>query len=306
MSEGDKAVNNELYGGDKGTREASCTIVREAWQMSEAHGLEHRTETIAVEALVDIFINGMYWASSTLSPADLEDYATGVLFTAGMINGVDDIVSLDVLIDEAEARARIDVILQSTLYSQADGVSQHNAVDDKALHRRGIPSAAHSWINQDTSCDTARASERNARLADWEPIDPAAVWRMSRSLLARQGMHRATGATHAAVFADRDGTPVLMREDVGRHNAVEKLVGAILKKGVNPHRGFVYLSSRCALELISKCARVGVVLVATVSAPTSAVIEYGEREGIALLAFARDGRFTAYTHPELVCMPDSA
>ena len=304
MSEGGKAVSDGLYGEDRGAREASCTIVRGAWQISETRGLEYRTETVAVEALADIFINGVYWASSMLSPADLEDYATGVLFTAGVIDGVDDIVSLDVFIDEAKDRVRIEVMLQSALCGQTDGLSQQNAVDDKALHRRGIPSAAHSWANQDTSCDTARARERSARLADWEPIDPAAVWRMSRSLLARQGMHRATGATHAAVFADRNGVPVLMREDVGRHNAVEKLVGAILKKDVNPHRGFVYLSSRCALELISKCARVGVALVATVSAPTSAVIEYGKREGIALLAFARDGRFTIYTHPELVCMPD--
>lgn len=121
---------------------------------------------------------------------------------------------------------------------------------------------------------------------------------MSRGLLSRQGMHRATGATHAAVFADFEGRPVLMREDVGRHNAVDKLVGALMRAGSDPTEGFVYLSSRCALELVAKCARVGVRIVATVSAPTSAVLDFAETEGIMLCAFAREGRFTVYTHPE--------
>ena len=123
---------------------------------------------------------------------------------------------------------------------------------------------------------------------------------MSRSLLSAQGMHRATGATHAAVFADRAGAPVILREDVGRHNAVDKLFGAMLRSGLDPCDGFAYLSRRCALELVAKLERAGVRVVGAVSAPTSAVIDFAEREGVALAAFARDGRFTVYAHPELV------
>ncbi len=286
-----------------GEREVSCTIVEEAWQVSETCGVERRSETIAVEALVDIFVDGLYWASSTLSPADLGDYAVGALFSAGVIDAADEVASVAVSLGETAAEARIDVTLQDGPRDQVATGLLYTKGSAARFPRRGVPSAAHSWAHREALGKAFSKDRRNVRGADWEPIDPAAVWNMSRSLLSSQGMHQATGATHAAVFANKGGIPVLMREDVGRHNAVEKLVGAMLKTGTDASEGFVYLSSRCALELIAKCARAGVFVVATVSAPTSAVIEYGKREGLALLAFARDGRFTVYTHPELVKMP---
>lgn len=146
------------------------------------------------------------------------------------------------------------------------------------------------------------AASRTATTRAFEPLPPEAIWRMSRALLSAQSMHQMTGATHAAVFADRAGAPVLMREDVGRHNAVDKLVGALIRANVDVNEGFAYLSSRCALELVAKLARVGVRVVATVSAPTSAVLDFAEREGIALCAFARGERFTVYAHPELIAL----
>ena len=133
------------------------------------------------------------------------------------------------------------------------------------------------------------------------PLEPAAVWRMSRALLPAQGMHLATGATHAAVFADRSGAPVLMREDVGRHNAVDKLVGALLRAGIDPEDGRLPVEPLRA-RAGGEAGRAGVRIVATVSAPTSAVLDFAEREGIALAAFARDGRFTVYAHPELIAL----
>lgn len=235
-------------------------------------GSELRTEVVAVEMRVDFAVDGVFWESAACSPDDLEDYAYGVAFASGLIETVDDVTGVDVRF--ADGIARVDVLLRTP------HASLPRMADQKLP---GVP------LNREASCACA-------------PLDPAAVWRMSRSLLPAQGMHLATGATHAAVFADRSGAPVLMREDVGRHNAVDKLVGAIMRAGVDPLDGFAYLSSRCALELVAKLARAGVRIVATVSAPTSAVLDFAEREGIALCAFARDGRFTVYAHPELIAL----
>ncbi len=303
VEEGTKA-EEERSCGEVG-RDVFCTVVENAWQVSESRGIEHRTVTIAMESLLDLFVDGVYWASAALSPADLEDYAVGVLFSAGAIDTVDEVASVIVTLDKGGTEARVDVTTKHGLRDQDIAGQRHATGEGGIVRRRGIPSSVHSWAHRDVAGDLLTKDRRGTRGPDWEPIESEAVWRMTRSLLARQGMHKATGATHAAVFANRQGIPVLMREDVGRHNAVEKLIGSMLKANVDPSDGFVYLSSRCALELVAKCARLGASIVATVSAPTSAVLEYGEREGIALLAFARDGRFTIYTHPELVHLPSN-
>jgi FdhD protein len=133
-----------------------------------------------------------------------------------------------------------------------------------------------------------------------QPIPPSAICAASQGLLERQRMHIDTGATHAASFVDRHGTFLYMSEDIGRHNAVDKLVGQLVRNHVDPSSGFVFLSSRCALELVNKVARYGVGVVATVSAPTSAVIEFAREANVTLCAFARGNRFTVYTHPERI------
>lgn len=259
--------------GAASMREVEALLVTEA-------GCARRTEVVAVEMRADVAVDGVAWTSAALSPGDWEDYAFGAAFAGGLIARADEVAGVDVRVtDDAAA---LDVRLR--------------------VPRAELPRAAGAVL---PGCGLAGgvaeacgARPRPARA----PLAPEAVWRMSRALLPAQGMHRATGATHAAVFADRTGAPVLMREDVGRHNAVDKLVGAMLRADVDPADGFAYLSSRCALELVAKLARAGVRIVATVSAPTSAVLDFAEREGVALCAFARDGRFTVYAHPELIAL----
>lgn len=228
-------------------------------------GCELRTEVVAVEMRADISFTGEYWASVALSPGDLEDYAYGAAFAAGFIGCAEDVSQVEVDVKGGVAEINLQVSTSGVVAPSRPG-GNYDDFDDEV------------------------------------PLEPAAIWRMSRSLLPAQGMHLATGATHAAVFANGAGVPVLMREDVGRHISVDKLIGAMLRARVNPQAGFAYLSSRCALELVSKLSRAGVRIVATVSAPTTAVLDFAEREDVTLCAFARDGRFTVYTHPERIMM----
>ena len=119
-------------------------------------------------------------------------------------------------------------------------------------------------------------------------------------LAGRQPLNAATGAVHAAAWAQRDGALAHVREDVGRHNALDKLVGAVLRAGTPAHEGFVVVTSRGSFELVQKAAILGVPLLAAVSAPTGLAVRVADSAGLALVGFARDDRLTVYTHVELV------
>jgi formate dehydrogenase accessory protein FdhD len=116
------------------------------------------------------------------------------------------------------------------------------------------------------------------------------------ALSARQPLNDETGAVHAAGWSRADGTLVHVREDVGRHNALDKLVGALVRAGERAEEGFVVMTSRGSFELVQKCAVLGVPLLATVSAPTAMAVRVAERVGITLAGFARDQRLTVYSH----------
>ena len=121
-----------------------------------------------------------------------------------------------------------------------------------------------------------------------------AVSRAMHELAARQPLNDETGAVHAAGWAHADGAVELVREDVGRHNALDKLAGALLRTGVDASAGFIVLTSRGSFELVQKAAVIGVALVATVSAPTALAVRVASSAGVSLVGFARDDRLTIY------------
>jgi FdhD protein len=131
-------------------------------------------------------------------------------------------------------------------------------------------------------------------------VDCSAVSRAMRELSERQPLNVATGAVHAAAWARRDGSVVHVREDVGRHNALDKLVGCVVHAREAAHEGFVVVTSRGSFELVQKAAILGVPLLATVSAPTALAVRVAESAGLTLVGFARDDRLTVYTHAERV------
>jgi formate dehydrogenase accessory protein FdhD len=118
------------------------------------------------------------------------------------------------------------------------------------------------------------------------------------SLVSWQTLNAAAGAVHAAGWAGLDGAIQVVREDVGRHNALDKLIGALLKRGIDPKSGFVVVTSRASFEMVQKTTVLGAPLMAAVSGPTGLAVRIAQQAGLTLVGFARGGRHTVYTHPE--------
>ncbi len=268
---------------DRRRREASVRSVPECVRY-DAHGLHMRDETVAAEIPVLLFCNGVCLNALSCTPVDLVDLAYGALFSAGVVDAASDIASVEIG-GTADAPI-VDVALREGL-----------SASESAMRLSPLSGCPRSLCDQDVP---SYFPARMVHVGPSRPFPATAITRAANALRDKQGMHQATGATHAAAFVSREGDFLMLREDVGRHNALDKLIGALLRAGADPQEGFVFLSSRCALELVSKAARFGVGLVATVSAPTSAVLEFAVQADVALAAFARDDRFTVYTHPERI------
>jgi formate dehydrogenase accessory protein FdhD len=133
-----------------------------------------------------------------------------------------------------------------------------------------------------------------------QSVSRQSIERAMAELPGHQQINRSSGATHAAGWASADGVLVCVREDVGRHNALDKLAGALARSGAAEPGGFVVVTSRCSYEMVQKAAAIGASAIAAVSAPTSLAIETAGQAGVALVAFVREGRLTAYAHSDRI------
>jgi len=253
------------------------------------HGLSRfETDHIALEVPVALEYNGISHATLLATPCDLEDLAYGFSYTEGIIRSPRDIY--DVAVDEAPGGLILHIGIASACLNQLK------------QRRRALAGRTGCGLCGIESLDEVRR--------DLPALSPR-PGRVSRHAIAHaidqlrglQPLHQATGATHAAGWADARGNIQHVREDVGRHNALDKLIGHLLRNAIGTEDGIAAISSRASFEMVQKSAAAGIGAVVAVSAPTSYAIQVATELNVLLAGFARDGRFNLYAHPEFLSHP---
>ena len=242
-------------------------------------------EQLAEETPVVMAYNLVPHAVMMATPRDLEEFGVGFSVMEGIVAQASDIERTTVV---RHARG-IEVQME---------IAVHRAAAVAAHREAGRSMAGRTGCGLCGTADVERVL-RPLPLVDSElHIETSAIAAAMEALARRQPLNDATGAMHAAGWARSDGTLAAVREDVGRHNALDKLAGWRLGAGTGEATGFVVLTSRGSFELVQKAALLGVPLVATVSAPTALAVRVAEEAGITLVGFARASRMTVYAHPE--------
>lgn len=216
------------------------------------------------------------------TPGNDEELALGFLFTEGIISDQGEVISIkhcrtvkqeeigNVIRAELDPSIEIDPIKwQRNFYTTSScGVCGKSSLDAVLVHCRGV--------------------------VPFGELDPAIITALPDKMRAAQTVFKHTGGIHAAALFDRNGELLLLREDIGRHNAVDKVIGAMLQGRIDPDRKMLLVSGRAGFELVQKCAVAGIPLMAAVGAPSSLSVELARSTGMILIGFLRDEKFNRY------------
>ncbi|MDX3965384.1 MAG: formate dehydrogenase accessory sulfurtransferase FdhD [Bradyrhizobium sp.] len=246
---------------------------------------------IAEETAIALTYNGSTHAVMMGTPADLEDFGIGFSLTEAIVRRRSEIRSIDLIPNELGVEVR--------MWLDGDRAAA------LAARRRAISGPVGCGLCGIESLEQARRAP--SRVQDRSIVFRARdLLNAMQALSPLQTLNQQTRSVHAAAFwTPRTGIgPV--REDVGRHNALDKLAGAILRDGGSAGEGAVLLTSRVSVEMVQKAAMMGVPVVVAVSAPTALAIQTAKEAGITLVAIARDDGYGVFTYPRRVLLPDEA
>ena len=243
---------------------------------------EPASDAIAMEAAVSLSYNGLSHVVMMMTPADLEDFALGFSLSEGIVERPAQIYDI---VTQAHA--------QGLEIAITIGNERFQHLKDR---RRNLAGRTGCGL---CGAESLEQAVRPVPAVDCAAvIEGAAVQRALDALDAWQPLQRSTGAAHGAAWCASDGGIVLAREDVGRHNALDKLVGALARAPEPRGEGFALVSSRASYEMVGKAAQAGIGILVAVSAPTAFAVRLATEAGITLVAFARTGRLSVYSRPE--------
>jgi FdhD protein len=246
-------------------------------------------DDIAVEVPVALVYNYISHAVMMATPNDLQDFALGFSLTEDIIADVSEVSHIHV-------------------HSGKNGITVRMQISDERFE--ALRERRRSMVGR-TGCGLCGVESLKQAIRPVEPVQPVsvsddAIQTALANIKQHQPLQQTTGATHAAAWCDLDGSILHVREDVGRHNALDKLIGAFKKTELSMRDGFVLVTSRASYEMVQKSASAGFGCLVAVSAPTSLAIEQAREAGLKLVGFARDGRHTIYHDPDIGNGHDSA
>jgi FdhD protein len=241
-------------------------------------------DAIAEEIPVAFVYNDRSHAVMMATPSDLEDFALGFSLT-------------EAIIGDAVECGKVEIVRALA------GIELHIAIP--APRAAKLEDRVRELTGR-TGCglcgaQTLEAAVRHpAAVSEPSRISEPALRRALSELHGKQTINVATGATHAAAWASASGEILLAREDVGRHNALDKLVGALLRVNFDPRAGFLLVTSRASYEMVMKAATVGIGIVAAISAPTALAIALAHETNVTLIGFARADGYSVYAHAQRI------
>jgi FdhD protein len=262
---------------------AELSSLREVDVQREQHGaVELATDYVAEERPVALHYYRLPYVVMLASPADLEDLGVGFTLSEGIVGAADEIRGVELIRDGDALAVHLDITGErlSRILQR-----QRNLTGRTGCGLCGVESVEEAIRHPAPVRDGVRlaSAEIHAELA---------------KLHVQQPLNSRTGSVHAAAWALPGKGIQLVREDVGRHNALDKVVGALARAGTDPSLGYLIITSRASYEMVQKAATVGVSVVVAVSAPTALAIDLAVETGVTLIGFARADRHVVYAHPQ--------
>jgi FdhD protein len=251
----------------------------ERWR-GQQHTIQQ--DYIAEEVPVALVYNGEPHVVMLATPANIEDFALGFSITEGIIRDPSELLSVHV-------------------YNRSNGIEARIKIPEARFEK--LAGKGRNLTGR-TGCGLCGATTLQQAVRDAKTVNgdlkltAAELYQALNEIRQLQKLNQLTGAVHAAAWIVPGHGVQYIREDVGRHNALDKLIGLLLRLGRNPASGFLIMTSRASYELVQKAAGVGITLLAAMSAPTGLAIRLAEEAGITLVGFARDDQHVVYSHPE--------
>jgi FdhD protein len=257
------------------------SVLRTAWRDSE---VTRGARAIPEETPIALSYNRTAYAVMLATPADLEDFAVGFSLTEGIVQSAAEIEELEIVAGETGIELRM-------------WLSADNA-DAMTLRQRRLAGPSGCGLcGLESLADAVRTPPKVAPGTSFAPV---AIHAAMAALAPAQKLNQQTRAVHAAAFWHPQRGLVALREDVGRHNALDKLAGALASDGSAAKDGLLLLSSRISVELVQKAAMLGAPVLVAVSAPTALAVRLADAAGITLVGIARNDGFEVFTRPERI------
>jgi FdhD protein len=256
----------------------SSEVHVERWSQGE---LTRKTDQVAEEMPVALVYHGVPHVVMLATPANLEDFAVGFTLSEGLVEKPDEIRSVEVTVGEGAADVKVTVA-----WERFSGLLQR---------RRNLTGRTGCGL-----CGTEKAEDAVREIPQVGPGTSVTVHGLHEAieqLSSMQPINSRTGSVHAAAWVIPGKGIQLVREDVGRHNALDKAIGALVRSGTDFASGYMLITSRASFEMVQKSATVGISFLAALSAPTAFAVRVAQKTGLTLVAFARRDRHVVYTHP---------
>jgi FdhD protein len=267
-------------------------------------------DKIAEETPTALIYNGISHAVMLATPQDLEDFALGFSLSEGILQNKSELYGIEIVPQEQGIELRLDVATEAFAKLKerrrnlvgrtgcglcgAESLEQALRLPDLDNDKRDAAGLKYSSAGLQANIHAdSRAS------ANLHKIAAKSIQSAFQNMQSKQVLQQATGATHACAWMNANGEVELLREDVGRHNAMDKLIGA-LAKFPPKNNGFVMTSSRASVEMVQKVALAGYGILAAISAPTGLAVRIAENYGVTLVGFLREQQFVIYTHADRI------